>query len=94
MFFAAAGAGDYPKGRFLAIVAACRAARYFTIAFVAGHYGRHFLRVLRHPTQHWEWFVVALLLTVALFVAGMLASRRLERADGDRAKTGVQSPAV
>src|SRR5215469_541177 len=94
MFFAAAGAGDYPKGRFLAIVAPCRAARYFTIAFVAGHYGRHFLRVLRHPTQHWGWIVIAVVLTVGLFVGGMLASRRLEAADMDRAKTGVQSPAV
>ena len=94
MFFAAAGAGDYPKARFLTIVAACRAARYFTIAFVASRYGRHFLRVLRHPTEHWGWIVVALVLTVALFVAGILASRRLERADVDRAKTGVQSPAV
>ena len=94
MFFAAAGAGDYPQARFLAIVAPCRAARYFTIAFVAGHYGRHFLRVLRHPTEHWEWIVVALVLTVALFVAGILGSRRLERADRDREKAGVQSPAV
>jgi membrane protein YqaA with SNARE-associated domain len=94
MFFAAAGAGDYPKARFLAIVAACRAARYFTIAFVAGHYGRQFLRVLRHPTEHWGWIVVALVSTVALFLAGILASQRLERADMDRAKTGVQSPAV
>src|SRR5215469_2436997 len=49
MFFAAAGAGDYPQGRFLAIVASCRAARYFGIAYIAAHYGRRLLRVLRHP---------------------------------------------
>src|ERR1700686_3069180 len=37
LFFAAAGAGDYPLGRFLAIVTVCRGARYLTIAFVASH---------------------------------------------------------
>ncbi|HXJ91138.1 MAG TPA: VTT domain-containing protein [Candidatus Binatia bacterium] len=94
MFFAAAGAGDYPRGRFLAIVTLCRAARYFTIAFVAGHYGRHFLRVLRHPTQHWGWIVAALILALVLVAAGVLVSRRLETANMDRAKTSVQSPAI
>jgi membrane protein YqaA with SNARE-associated domain len=94
MFFAAAGAGDYPRGRFLVIVAACRAARYFTIAFVAAHYGRHFLRVLRHPGQHWGWIVGAVILAVGLVAAGILVSRRLEPATTDSAKTGVQSPAI
>jgi membrane protein YqaA with SNARE-associated domain len=94
MFFAAAGAGDYPKGRFLAIVTGCRAARYFTIAFIAAHYGRHFLRVLRHPTQYWGWIVCAVILAVLLIAAGILVSRRLETATTDSAKTGVQSPAI
>lgn len=94
MFFAAAGAGNYPRGRFLAIVTACRGARYFTIAFVAGHYGRHFLRVLRHPTQHWGWIAFAVLLAIGLVAGGILASHRLEGADTEREKTGVQSPAV
>ncbi len=52
LFFAAAGASDYPRGQFLSIVAVCRGIRYFAIAFIAAHYGRRFLRVLRHPTQH------------------------------------------
>jgi membrane protein YqaA with SNARE-associated domain len=94
MFFAAAGAGDYPKGRFLGIVTACRGARYFTIAFVAGHYGRHFLRVLRHPTQHWGWIAAAVILAVALLAGGIFASRRLATADADPAKPSVQSPAI
>jgi membrane protein YqaA with SNARE-associated domain len=78
MFFAAAGAGDYPQGRFLVIVTLCRAARYFGIAFVAGHYGRHFLRVLRHPMQHWGWVALFIGLTIVLVAGGVLASRRLE----------------
>jgi len=94
MFFAAAGAGDYPRGRFLAIVSACRAARYFTIAFIAAHYGRHFLRVLRHPTQYWGWIIAAVILAVVLVAAGILVSRRLETDASDRAKPGVQSPAI
>ena len=94
LFFAAAGAGDYPLGRFLAIVTACRSVRYFTIAFVAGHYGRHFLRVLRHPSQHWGWIAVGVVLAMVLLAGGILASRRLEAAGINNAKTGVQSPAI
>jgi len=94
MFFAAAGASDYPRERFLAIVSACRAARYFTIAFIAAHYGRHFLRVLRHPTQYWGWIIAAVILAVVLVAAGILVSRRLETDASDRAKPGVQSPAI
>ena len=58
MFFAAAGASDYPLGKFLAIVAISRAVRYSVIAIVADHYGRHFIRALRHPTQYWGWMLV------------------------------------
>ena len=84
MFFAAAGAGDYPLGRFLTIVAFSRAARYFGIAFIAGHYGRHFLRVLRHPTQHWGWIALFVGLTIVLVVGGIFVSRRLETASENR----------
>ena len=83
MFFAAAGAGNYPRGRFLAIVATCRGARYFTIAFLAGHYGRRFLRVLRHPIDHWGWLVLFVVLTCVLIAIGILVSRRLETAAAD-----------
>lgn len=80
MFFAAAGASDFPQGRFLSIVAICRAIRYFGIAYIAGHYGRHFLRVLRHPIQHWGWLALFLGLTAALVVGGIIVNRRLETA--------------
>lgn len=83
MFFAAAGAGDYPRGRFLAIVTACRGARYFAIAFIAGHYGRRFLRVLRHPLDHWGWLLFFVVLTCVLIIGGVLVSRRLETATVD-----------
>jgi membrane protein YqaA with SNARE-associated domain len=83
MFFAAAGAGDYPQGRFLAIVTLCRAARYFGIAYVASLYGRHFLRVLRHPIDHWGWLALFIAITCALMAGGVLVSRRLETASAD-----------
>jgi membrane protein YqaA with SNARE-associated domain len=78
MFFAAAGASDYPLAKFLVIVALCRAARYFAIAFVAGHYGRGVIRVLRHPLQHWGWLLFALALIAGLIGGGILMGRRLE----------------
>src|SRR5450631_4282263 len=66
MFFAAAGASDYPVGKFLAVVAISRAVRYSAIALVADLYGRHFIRVLRHPTQYWGWMLLFVAVTIAL----------------------------
>jgi membrane protein YqaA with SNARE-associated domain len=80
LFFAAAGASDYPQGRFLAIVSTCRGIRYFGIAFIASYYGRRFLRVWRHPVQHWGWLAVFVGLTIALLVGGLLVNRKLETA--------------
>jgi membrane protein YqaA with SNARE-associated domain len=80
MFFAAAGASDFPRKRFLGIVLVARSLRYFGIAWIAGHYGRHFLRILRHPLQYWGWMLLFLSITAAMIVAGIVASRRLEEA--------------
>lgn len=79
MFFAAAGASDFPTEKFLGIVTICRAIRYFGIAYIAGHYGRHLLRVLRHPLQHWGWLALFLGITCALIVGGIIATRKLEK---------------
>jgi membrane protein YqaA with SNARE-associated domain len=79
LFFAAAGAGDYPLGKFLAIVTICRGVRYFGVAYIAGHYGRSLLRVLRHPMQHWGWLVTFGVLALALVVGGIMLSHRLEK---------------
>jgi membrane protein YqaA with SNARE-associated domain len=83
MFFAAAGVSDYPLPKFLTVVTLCRAARYFGIAFVASEYGRRFIRVLRHPAQHWGWLVFAVTLIVGLIVGGILISRQLTTAPAD-----------
>jgi membrane protein YqaA with SNARE-associated domain len=82
MFFAAAGASDYPLKRFLALVAGGRAVRYFAIAYIAGRYGRHFLRVLRHPLQYWGWLAFFVGLAVLFIAAGIFAGHQLEEASG------------
>jgi membrane protein YqaA with SNARE-associated domain len=80
MFFAAAGASDYPQGRFMAIVALSRAVRYFGIAYVASIYGRSLLRVMRHPSEHWGWLLVFVVATGALIAGGLFLTHRLETA--------------
>jgi membrane protein YqaA with SNARE-associated domain len=86
MFFAAAGASNYPLPKFLIVVALCRAVRFFAIAFVASHYGRGLIRVLRHPLQHWGWLLLSLTMIAALIAAGILMGRRLEPAATGRPK--------
>jgi len=80
MFFAAAGASDYPLGKFLVVVGLSRAVRYSAIALVADHYGRHFIRVLRHPMQYWGWMLFFIALIIGLIAGGILVNRRLETA--------------
>jgi len=77
MFFAAAGASHYDKRKFVTIVAACRAARYSMIAVLADLYGRHFIRVLRHPVQYWGWMLLFAALSISFIVTGILLNRRL-----------------
>jgi membrane protein YqaA with SNARE-associated domain len=83
MFFAAAGASDYPLGKFLAVVAISRGVRYSVVALVADLYGRHFVRALRHPMQYWGWVLLFATLMVALVAGGILVNHRLEAAPAD-----------
>jgi membrane protein YqaA with SNARE-associated domain len=82
VFFAAAGASNYGIGRFLTVVAICRGARYAFIAIIADHYGRHFIRVLRHPAQYWGWLLVFALIILTLSMAGIVLNRRLAATTG------------
>jgi membrane protein YqaA with SNARE-associated domain len=78
LFFAAAGASDYPAGQFVALVAVSRVFRYTLVGLLAARYGRPFTRILRHPTEHLGW-LIGVTVIVALFIgAGMMVSRRLE----------------
>jgi len=80
MIFAAAGASDYHLGTFLAVVSIGRAIRYAGIAIVADIYGRHFIRILRHPTQYWGWLLVFTALVFGLIAAGILINKRIAAA--------------
>jgi len=77
VFFVAAGASNYRTSRYLAIVTICRAARYAAIAVVADHYGRHFVRALRHPSEYWGWLLLLAAIILALVGTWILINRRL-----------------
>jgi membrane protein YqaA with SNARE-associated domain len=77
MLFAAAGASDYGVGRFLTVVIICRSARYTFIAIIADHYGRHFVRALRHPSEYWGWLLLSAVLILGLIMAGIVLNKRL-----------------
>lgn len=80
IFFAAAGAARYRTRTYLAVVALCRAGRYSLIAILADHYGRHFIRVIRHPDRYWGWLLLFAVITAGLIATAMVINRRLEAA--------------
>jgi len=81
VFFAAAGASHtYSTQKFLTVVGAARALRYSALAMVAKLYGRHFIRVLRHPTQYLGWFLLLAVVFVALVAGGIIVNRRMAEA--------------
>jgi membrane protein YqaA with SNARE-associated domain len=77
LVFAAAGASDYHLGTYLVVVASSRGARYAVIGILADLFGRHFVRMFRHPTQYWGWFLVFGAAVLALIAAGILINKRL-----------------
>jgi membrane protein YqaA with SNARE-associated domain len=83
MLFAAAGASDYGMGKFVIIVTICRAVRYSAIAIVADHYGRHFIRVLRHPTQYWGWLLLFAAITLGMIAFGILIKKQMTTTPAD-----------
>jgi membrane protein YqaA with SNARE-associated domain len=76
VLFAAAGASNYSLGRFATVVTICRGIRYALIAIIADHYGRHFIRVLRHPAQYWGWSLVLAAVILSLIMGGIAVNKR------------------
>jgi membrane protein YqaA with SNARE-associated domain len=72
-FFLVAGAFSFPMKRFLTAAVLGRVLRYIILALVAAHYGRHFLRYLRHPLHYLLW---SLVITCSLLAAAYLFGRR------------------
>jgi membrane protein YqaA with SNARE-associated domain len=81
LVFAAAGASEYRRARYLSVVAASRAARYTVVALLAARYGRHFVRIFRHPTQYWGWLLLFTAIIIIVIVGGILFNRRLVTGD-------------
>jgi membrane protein YqaA with SNARE-associated domain len=81
-FFLVAGAFSFPLKRFVAAAVLGRSLRYSLLAMVAAHYGRHFLRYLRHPLHYLLW---SLIITASLLGAAYLFGRRsaMQAATGD-----------
>lgn len=77
LFFAAAGVSEYQVGRFLAVVALSRGARYSIVGALAARYGREVGHVLLHPAEHWGWLVGFLAVVLILSAGGYLLNRRM-----------------
>jgi multisubunit Na+/H+ antiporter MnhE subunit len=56
------------------LVTLCRGARY---AFIADHYGRHFIRALRHPAKYWGWLLLFAAVVLSLTMAGIAVNRQV-----------------
>jgi membrane protein YqaA with SNARE-associated domain len=82
VFFAAAGASSYPTRKFLTVAGLCRALRYSLIAIIADRYGRHFMRVLRHPIQYWGWLLLFAVIMAAMIAIGVVMNRSLGTTSG------------
>jgi membrane protein YqaA with SNARE-associated domain len=81
-FCAAAGASNYSQRKFLIVVGLCRALRYSLIAILADHYGRRFIRAVRHPGQYWGWLLLFAALIAAATASAIVIKRRLESTSG------------
>jgi membrane protein YqaA with SNARE-associated domain len=77
VLFAAAGASGYSLRSFLIIVTLCRGIRYAALALLADLYGRHLLRVLRHPTQYWPWLFLIAAIVGAIVTVPVLLKKQL-----------------
>jgi membrane protein YqaA with SNARE-associated domain len=86
LMFAAAGASnEYSTRKYLSVVVLSRAARYSCVALIAHIYGRHIIRVLRHPAQNWHWLLLFGFIFVGVVSIGILVSKRFaQSAESDR----------
>jgi len=65
-FLLVAGAFDFSRQRFISGVLLGRSVRYVLLTLVAAHYGRHFLRYLRHPLHY---LLISIIVTASLAAA-------------------------
>ena len=68
-FFAAAGAFSFSRQKVIAFTLLGRTLRYGSLTLVAAHYGRTFLRYLRHPLHY---LLISVIITASLITAALL----------------------
>ena len=91
IFFAAAGASNhYSSRQFLSMVAACRGVRYCALAWIAHVYGRHMVRILRHPAQYWHWLLLFAAIFILIIGAGIFVRRQFSEARVKDGRTAVR----
>jgi membrane protein YqaA with SNARE-associated domain len=76
-FFVAAGALKFPLRKYLIAVITGRAFRYSLVAWIASHYSRGIIRVLRHPQQYAPVTISITLALVLVAVAAGLVWHRI-----------------
>lgn len=84
-FFVAAGAFSMPRKRFIAATVLGRALRYGLLTLVAAHFGRTFLRYLRHPLHY---LLISVIITASLIGAAILFGKH-KPAQQPRASAGA-----
>jgi membrane protein YqaA with SNARE-associated domain len=72
-FFVVAGAFSVSRKSFITAALSGRLLRYGLLTMVAAHYGRHFLRYLRHPLHY---ALISIIVTASLIAAAYLFGRR------------------
>ncbi len=85
-FFVGAGAFSVAQKKFLAAVLLGRSLRYGLLTMAAAHYGRQFLRILRHPTHY---IVISVIISASLIAAVYLFSGKLRRESEDAASAKI-----
>ena len=75
MVFTAAGILGYPPRRYLGAIALGRAIRYGLLAWAAEHYGRHFVRLVRHPERYVGWSILIGGLVILMVATGVVTWR-------------------
>jgi len=71
-FFVVAGAFTVPRKQFVTAALTGRLLRYGSLTLAAAHYGRHFLRYLRHPLHY---LLISVMVTASLLAAAYLFGR-------------------
>jgi membrane protein YqaA with SNARE-associated domain len=86
-FFVVGGALSVSRKNFISATVSGRLLRYGLLTLVAAHYGRHFLRYLRHPLHY---VLISIIVTASLAVAAYLFGKRKESVTS-KAPHGVES---